>query len=85
MISDQISNLIDQAKQHKSGESRNSMISRLKDARAHAFVMERDEFMGSSDTSSRLKSVASVDSIECICPAPGVISSSCLARVHKLS
>lgn len=74
MISDQISQLIDQAKLHKNGESRNSMISRLKDARAHAFVMEREEFM----TDGVLQRSA-----ECICPAPGVRVKSCPAAVHK--
>ena len=81
MISDQISNLIDQAKQHKSGESRNSMISRLKDARAHAFVMEREEFM--QQPISTISRNGDPVSVHCICPAPGVRDSSCMATVHK--
>ena len=82
MISDQISSLIDQAKQHKSGESRNSMISRLKDARAHAFVMEREEFMNDNNEGKSLLRFAA-NSASCICPAPGVRDSSCMAAVHK--
>ena len=74
MISDQITHLIDQVKQHKNGESRNSLLGRLKDARAHAFVMEREEFMADG----KPKPVT-----ECICPAPGVRDKSCPADVHK--
>lgn len=85
MISDQINQLIEQAKQHKSGESRNSMISRLKDARAHAFVMEREEFMvGLKDASGPTKQI-NIDLTDCTCPGPGVISASCVATKHKVS
>lgn len=80
MISDQISQLIDQVKQHPNGETRNSLLGRLKDARAHAIVLEREEFMADGT-----KSPAELASNTCICPAPGVVSSACTARVHKLS
>lgn len=93
MISDQINKLIEQVKQHPNGETRNSLLGRLKDARAHAFVLEREEFM--ADPMQKLRKGGVVNGtaptvsdsyIEpCICPAPGVINSSCRARVHKLS
>lgn len=88
MFSDQVKALIAQAKQHKNSESRNSLISRLKDAHAHAVVMERDEFMASSPDpvlNSDLLRARNGEPNGCICPAPGVVSASCLAITHKLS
>lgn len=86
MIADQIESLIEQVKQHKNSESRNSLLGRLKDARAHAIVLEREEFMNSAqgqpaavlDQFMKLGSNA-----QCTCPAPGVRSKDCLASVHK--
>ena len=93
MISDEINSLIERVKQRPNGETRNSLLGRLKDARAHAFVLEREEFM--SDPMEKLRKGgvvkgtapnAAEDYIEpCICPAPGVINSACRARHHKLS
>lgn len=86
MISDQISGLISQVKQHPNGETRNSLLGRLKDARAHAFVLEREEFMNSAQgqPAAALDQFMKLGSnAECICPAPGARDKSCTATIHK--
>lgn len=96
MISDQINHLIDQVKQHPNSESRNSLLGRLKDAKAHAFMLEREEFMqGPYDPIKEVgKQFLSLGKpypsaheqtsrANCICPAPGVRDKSCLAPIHK--
>lgn len=82
MISDQINQLIDQVKQHPNSESRNSLLGRLKDARAHAFVLEREDFLGVPGVQLSKISIDEGKNV-CICPAPGVRSKSCSAPVHK--
>lgn len=80
MISDQITHLIDQVKQHPNGETRNSLLGRLKDAKAHAFMLEREEFMKPNKPADG----NALDYLEgCICPSPGVRAKSCLAPIHK--
>lgn len=74
MISDQISQLIDQVKQHPNGETRNSLLGRLKDARAHAIVLEREEFMADKPTGF---TSGAASSAECTCPDLNVISKTC--------
>ena len=81
MISDQINSLIAQVKQHPNGETRNSLLGRLKDARAHAFVLEREEFL--AQPGHNQNEPVNAYGKECICPAPGVLDKSCLAAVHK--
>lgn len=85
MISDQINHLIDQVKQHPNGESRNSLLGRLKDAHAHAVVLEREEFMqGPYDPIKEIgEQFLSLGKPVCICPAPGVRDKACLAPIHK--
>lgn len=84
MISDEINRLIEQAKQHKNGQSRNKVISHLVDARANAFVLEREEFMDDPKPTA-LTSIAQAATAECICPMAGVISKNCPALIHKQS
>lgn len=76
-ISDQINSLIEQVKQHPNGETRNSLLGRLKDARAHAFVLEREEFMAEPSKSFSLEDKLDNSFTGCTCPAPGVTSTNC--------
>lgn len=81
----QIETIIANAKQLPNSESKNRMLSHLKDARAHAIVMEREEFYKSQPVTFSNDFVVETPDAECICPSYGVISSACKARVHKLS
>lgn len=87
MISDQITHLIEQVKQHPNSESRNSLLGRLKDAHAHAVVLERNEFMATSKVPKKTyfdeAGYQQIDTSHCICPAPVVRDKACLAPIHK--
>lgn len=91
MIADQIESLIEQVKQHKNGETRNSLLGRLKDARAHAIVLEREEFIAGSPEAAVLDQFMKLGNGQCICPAPGVTAKDCpihksqFFRYHKLN
>lgn len=69
MIKDEIEQLIDSAKSLPNSENKNRMISHLKDAHAHAVVLE-------------MHTVPKSDPNVCTCPAPGARSKSCTAPVH---
>lgn len=82
MISENIKDIITMAKSMPNGESRNSMISRLKDAHAHAIVMERNE---STRPRPTLPGEAELPNSACSCPKyPHAIDSHCPLHGNRI-
>lgn len=69
MFSQKIDALIEDARELPNSEGKNRMLSHLKDAQAHAKVLE-------------IVSIPKSDPNVCTCPAPGARSKSCTAPIH---